>query len=252
MIRGLYLSATNMVTQRRRMDIVTNNISNVETSGYRGNTLISRSFDDLMLHRVGDPAVLRHSPSIGPLNTGVHIDEVVTNFTQGRMEQTERPTDMAIEGDGFFVVSTAAGDRYTRDGGFTITNDGYLVNCDGHYVMGENGRIFVGDDQFNVALDGTITRSDESYAGQLRIVRFDDLTGLRQTGNNLFINYSNQPVRVADDVDVRQNFLENSNVDMTIEMVQMLNLYRSYETSQRMVKMMDESLSKAVNEVGRV
>ncbi len=141
MIRSLYTAGTNMIVQRKRMDVITNNIANVDTTGFKGDKLLSRSFEDMLLERVGDPAVLNRSYNVGPLNTGVHIDEVITDFTQGTVMETGRPTDVALMTDGFFVINTPAGERYTRDGSFSRNAEGYLVTSDGSNVVGENGNI---------------------------------------------------------------------------------------------------------------
>ena len=252
MIRSLYLSGTNMIVQRRKMDVTTNNIANLETNGFKADKLLSRSFSDMLLSRVGDPAVLHRRTEVGPLNTGVHIDEVVTSFASGNIVETQKTSDMAIVGDGFFTVATPAGERYTRDGSFVVNRDGFLVSADGHFVLGTNGALRVGDEHFAVDAVGNVTASDGTYLGQLRVATFDDLAGLRKTGNNLYVNYTNQTVRPAANSEVKQGFLETSNVQAAAEMVEMLTLYRHYETSQRMVKMVDETLAKAVNEVGRL
>ncbi len=251
MLRSLYIATTGMLVQRKKMDVITNNVANIETNGYKKDRLLSRSFQDMMIQRIGDPAIISMSTTVGAQNTGVHIDEITIDFTQGSMENTERLSDLALQGSGYFVVSTPNGDRYTRDGSFAVSSDGYLVSGDGYPIMGTNGRIQVGngkfaiDDQGNVTVDGKITN-------KLRIAAFADETGLRKTGFNLFINYTNQAVGTPAGTTVKQGYLEGSNVDMATEMVEMMEVSRTYDTNQRMVKMLDESLGKAVNEVGRV
>lgn len=254
MIRSLYLSGTNMIVQRRRMDVVTNNIANVETAGYKSDKLLSRSFADMMLSRVGDPAVLSHRTEVGPLNTGSHIDEVITNFDQGHMSETGKLTDVGIASKGFFVISTPDGDRYTRDGSFHFDKDGYLRTSDGYNVMGENGIIQVEnpDQGFTIEVSGVIRDAQDDVVAKFRVVDFEKYEDLRKVGNNRFINYTDQAVQNVDDYEVRQGYLEASNVQVGFEMVDMMQLYRSYETSQRFVKMVDETLQKSVNEVGRV
>ena len=117
MLRSFYIAGTGMLAQREKMDIVTNNIVNVDTTGYKKDTLITRSFKDMMIQSM-------NGKDIGPLNTGIHVDDVVTSFDQGNLEQTDRLTDVALEGDGFFAVNTAAGIRFTRDGAFAVNSDG--------------------------------------------------------------------------------------------------------------------------------
>lgn len=251
MLRSLYIASTGMLVQRKKMDVMTNNITNIETSGYKKDMLLSRSFKDMMIERLNDPNIVNISKTVGPLNTGIHVDEVVTSFRQGAMEDTGRLSDIALQGEGFFVISTPDGERYTRDGAFAVSSNGYLVNSDGHYVSGKNGSIYVGQGEFSINESGDVV-VDNTVVNKLRVVTFADLNGLRKTGNNLYMNFNNQPEIALQDTVVRQGSLENSNVDMAQEMVNMMTVSRAYETNQRIVKMLDESLGKSVNEVGKV
>ena len=251
MLRSLYIAATGMLVQRKKMDVITNNITNVETTGYKKDQLLSRSFKDMMIERINDPAVVSYSTYVGGQNTGVHIDEVATDFAQGNMEGTERLSDLAIQGPGFFTVNTAAGERYTRDGSFGVNSEGYLVTADGNYVMGVSGKIRVGKGKFTINEQGVVTVNG-TPAGKLKIVTFADTKGLRKEGNNLYSNYNSTIAQTTAQTTVKQGYLEGSNVDIAREMVDMIAVSRTYETNQRMVKMIDESLGKAVNEVGRV
>ncbi|HWR21882.1 MAG TPA: flagellar basal-body rod protein FlgF [Feifaniaceae bacterium] len=250
MLRGLYLSATNMLVQRKKVDVTANNIANMDTVGFKADSLVSRSFGDMYLERVNDPG--NTESGVGPLNTGVHIDELITSFDEGSLKTTDRALDFAITGDGFFAVSTTAGERYTRDGSFAIDPDGYLVTSDGNRVLGTNG--FLRLDTVNVAVDseGNITNAEGDTLGTLRVVSFADKTGLKKMGNNLYINQNNQPARNAQGVVVRQGALETSNTDITNETLNMMAASRSFETSQRIVKMLDETLGRAVNDIGKV
>lgn len=251
MLRSLEIAGTNMLVQRKKMDVITNNITNIETAGFKKDQLLSRSFKDMMIKRINDPNVLYVKKGVGPLNNGIHIDEVVTDFVQGNLEGTQRLTDLALQGSGFFVVSTPNGQRYTRDGSFTVNSQGYLTNNDGHYLMGTNGRVHVGEGKFSVDDQGNVT-VDGSVVNKIRVVDFNDPNGLRKEGNNLYYNFSGQNVLTPKETVVKQGFIENSNADISREMVDMMEVSRTYETNQRMIKMLDESLGKTVNEVGRV
>lgn len=251
MLRSLYIAGTGMIVQRQRMDVLTNNIANVETSGYKEDNLLSRSFSDVLIERTGDPNVLNISRSVGSQNYGTHIDEVLVDYTQGNLEETGRMSDLALQGAGFFVIDTQYGARYTRDGGFGVDSEGYLVNTDGDYVQGTNGSINVGTDGFAVDSQGNVS-VDGVAIDKLRVVSFNDLDGLRKIGGNLYMNYTNQRVYDDDISTIKQGSLEMSNVDTTQQIVDMMEISRSYELNQKMVKMIDESLQKSVNEVGRV
>lgn len=252
MIRGLYLAGTGMLYQRNNMDVITNNLSNVDTGGFRQEEMLSRSFKDMLLDRRNDPAVVRASREVGPLNTGIHIDEILTSFTQGPVEQTELSTDMAIEGEGFFVVATPNGDRYTRAGNFHLTSEGRLVDSEGNAVQGEGGEITLEHDRFLVKENGTIYNEDTgAEVGRLRIVEFENLDNLRQEGGTRFYEYQDAGLRDAENSQVLQGYIEGSNVSTVDEMVDMLVASRAYESAQRAVGMIDETLDSAVNSIAR-
>jgi flagellar basal-body rod protein FlgG len=248
MLRSLYIASTGMLAQRKKMDIVTNNIINIDTTGYKKDTLISKSFKDLMIEGMsGSPG----SSLIGPQNSGVHVDDIVTSFDQGDLEQTGRLTDLALQGEGFFVISTPRGLRYTRDGAFAVSPGGYLVNSSGNYVQGTNGNIYVGSDEFTIDEQGNVI-VDDVTVNRLQVVTFGDLTGLEKEGANMFAVGSAGAARLATDYAVKQGYLESSNVSMAEEMVTMVELNRAYQVNQRVLTMLDQSLGKTVNEVGKV
>lgn len=251
MVRGLYTAATGMMVQRNKMDVLTNNVVNAETAGFKKDTLLTSTFDEVMIKRINDPSVnVFGGSNVGTYSSGTHVDELVTDFSEGSLERTDRSTDLAIVGDGFFTVETPAGERYTRSGNFAVNSEGYLVTQDGYYVLGDNGRIYTGSDQFSVTEDGSITGS---LAGgdTLKIVTFEDQGMLRKEGNNLYYIYGNSLPGSATDAVIRQGMQETSNVDLADEMVDMITVYRKYEASQKIVSMTDDTLGMAVN-LGKV
>ncbi len=252
MIRGLYLSGTGMLSQRNKMDVITNNLSNADTPGFREEKMLTRSFKDMMLERRNDPAVLRAERQVGPLNTGIHIDEIRLSFTQGPVEQTHLNTDLAIMGKGFFVVNTPQGERYTRAGNFHITSEGKLVDAEGNAVQGQGGEITFEHDRFTVHADGGIYNNDTgAEVGRLRIVEFENPDNLREEAGTRFYTYGDAGMRDAEESDVIQGYIEGSNVSAVQQMVDMIVASRAYESSQRAVGMIDETLGKAVNDIAR-
>ena len=247
MQRGLYISGTGMMVQRRLMETVTNNITNVETTGYKKNYLVTHSFDDVLLERINDLPVVGVGRYAGPLTFGTLVDQIYQDFSQGNLEASNLNTDLALVGDAFFVIDTPGGERYTRSGAFALTVDGYLCDANGNYLLGERGRLRVGTDQFAVSGDGTVA-VDGEYLDTLRLVRFEDNTSLRSEGGNLFSSTAG-PV-AAVNFEVKQGFVENSNVQTAREMVDMLTVYRAYETNQKILTMIDETLGMAVKEIG--
>ena len=249
MLRGLYTATTGMTVQRAKMDVLTNNIVNASTTGYKKDNLLSSNFEEVLIERIGDPYLVNTSEEVGPYSFGTHIDEVYTDFSQGSIEPTETQTDLAITGDGFFAVETPDGERYTRAGNFCVNQEGYLVTADGYYVLGENGRINVGSGEFSVDGEGNIVSGDEAR-GTLRIVRLEETDGLRKQGDNLYYVFSGEAPADAEDFKIMQGYLESSNVDIATEMVDMITVYRAYEANQKILTMTDETLGMAVNNLG--
>jgi flagellar basal-body rod protein FlgG len=249
MLRGLYTAATGMMVQREKMDVLTNNIVNASTTGFKKDGLVSSNFAEVLIERINDPYVIHVSEEVGPYSFGTHIDEIYMDFSQGSIESTSQQTDLAIAGDGFFVVETPEGERYTRDGHFFVSQAGELTTADGNYVLGRNGRLQVGSDGFSVDGQGNVTVDGEAR-DTLRIVQFEDTDGLRKQGDNLYSVFSGEAPADAENCKVMQGYLEGSNVDIATEMVDMITVYRTYEANQKILTMTDETLGRAVNDLG--
>jgi flagellar basal-body rod protein FlgG len=251
-----------MMLQRRAMETITNNITNVDTTGYKKENLVSHTFDAVMLQRMNDDDAIGRAeivsqrrvasaPLVGPMNYGTQIDQLYIDYSTGTLEDTGRDTDMALVGDVFFVLETPEGERYSRAGAFLVDGANYLIDADGNYVLGGNGRIYVGSNEFSVDNAGSVYVNGQ-YSDTLRIVSFEDNNTLRKQGSNLFFSTAEPAAAAAGTYEVKQKFLENSNVDVGREMVDMISVYRAYETNQRMLTMIDEIVGKAVNDIGRI
>jgi len=224
---------------------------------------MSHSFDEVLTRRVNDYSRrdtygLRSDDGqmellgrrVGPLNLGTQVDHLHTDFSMGALEGTERPNDIAIVGDAFFVIQTDAGERYTKAGHFFLNNEGFLIDGDGNFLLGNNGPINVGGLDFRIDSSGNVF-TEAGQIDTLRIESFEDNTTLRRQGSNYFLA-TVPPQADTNPYTIAQGFLEMSNIDIGKEMVDMLAMYRTYETNQRMVTMMDEITGKAVNEIGRL
>lgn len=289
MLRGLYTATAGMITQQRRHDTVTNNIANINTPGFKQVNAVARSFPDMLISLVG--ADNEQQKRVGMVNTGVFAEESLSIHHQGDLSETNRTSDFAIISDiavpglafdasgkyvtaagetvfqpqAFFTVQDRNGDtRYTRDGKFTLNTEGYLVTADGSYVVGTGGQPiqFAADislDKLNLsngqrfidARDGTDTGQ------QLQIAIVENPNLLIREGNSKFRleGEEDESVRLAaadDRFEVRQGFIERSNVDSAQSMVDLMSAMRAYEANQKVVQFYDRSLEKAANEVGRV
>jgi flagellar basal-body rod protein FlgG len=238
------------------METITNNIVNAETTGYKRDELVSHTFSDVMIQRLNDYRdrnVVSARELVGPLNFGVQVDQIYSDMmTPGNYEETGRATDMLLTGGGYFVLETAQGERYSKAGAFTINDEGFLTDGSGNYVLGTEGRIYVGGDEFAINELGELF-VDGVWQTTVRVVGFDNAGQLRKQGDNLWFDGGGaNRYDWPDDSIVKQGFLENSNVDISREMVDMLSTYRAYETNQRMVQMIDQINGKSVNDIGRL
>jgi len=232
------------------METITNNVANADTTAYKKEYLVSHSFDEVLTRRINDVNTLRHSRMVGPLNLGTQVDHLFINFADGNLEGTERTTDLALVGDGFFVVQTPDGERFTRNGAFYLNSEGFLTDGEGNLLLGNNGPINVGGLNFNVDNFGTVYNNN-GVIDTIRVVSFADNTTLRREGSNLFSSLE-APQTATEPFRIMQGVLETSNVDIGREMVDMISMYRTYETNQRMITMIDETVGRAVNEIGRL
>ncbi|HID10820.1 MAG TPA: flagellar basal-body rod protein FlgF [Candidatus Latescibacteria bacterium] len=231
MIRGIYTSASGMLARELAQEVLANNIANVKTTGFKRDKVYFQG-------------------ALDGISSAEGVLKVATDYREGPLIRTDNPLDLAIQGRGFFAVETPWGIRYTRDGHFSVNEEGVLVTTDGHPVLGEEGSIELdlSGGPPSVGEDGTV-RVGDVVVGQLRIEDFEDLDSLRKEGNGLFRAYAEG--RPAEGFRVRQGFLEGANVSPVEEMVRMLANYRAYEAGQRAIVAQDEALRKAVNEVGR-
>jgi flagellar basal-body rod protein FlgG len=248
-----------MLLQRRAMEVVTNNITNADTSGYKKEILVAHTFDAELLRRVNDNAETaavklngNNPPRVGPLNYGTQIDRLYVDHSSGSFEETGRATDIAIQGNAFFTLDTPNGERYTRAGAFLVDRDGYIIDAEGNYLLGDYGEIYVGNTDFTITSEGEIYDSDGAFADTLRLVTFEDTQTLRKQGGTDFYATSEEPIEDKNGSKIHQGYLENANVDIGREMVNMITVYRTYETNQKMLTMNDEITGKAVNDIGRL
>ncbi|MBR5994291.1 MAG: flagellar hook-basal body protein [Lachnospiraceae bacterium] len=257
MVKGLYTAYTGMINEQHRMDTLTNNLANSTTVGFKKEGSTSQSFDAVLALKVKDTSEPANIPKrIGYNNPGVKIGENYTDWSQGSFKITDNTYDLALSGSGFFEIefTNKAGEtstKYSRDGSFTLTQEGYLVTKDGNYVMGSKGRIKL-DPLSDATVDqgGAIWQNNE-VVDTLRIVDFEDYNYLKKYGENLM-----EPVEGAQfkdaDYKVFSGYLEMSNVQIVTEMVDLIAITRQYESNQKIIKSIDSTLEIAANQLGRV
>ena len=347
MNRGLYIGATSLLTNQRRLDVLANNLANINTAGYKRDISLAESFPEKLLTKMSKTPELRNIPRgneiqfeevqgdiyrartldgyfvletplgksyvkeiefvideegylktsyknledenktdyenyvinnngdrlqgaedllntlqeslyypppyvIGTMSAGVRFQKLFIDFTSGHIMDTGGKLDLAIKGDGFFKVQGQDGEiLYTRNGSFAIT-DGYLSDLDGRRVLGQNGEIFLNGGEVDILANGEI-RLDGQLVDVLDVVDIDNKEFLRKRGDNLFYVVENGAIEeLPFQGEVLQGYLESSNMNPLSGMVEMVNLLREFEANQKVVRMQDEMLERAANEIGRV
>jgi len=244
MVNGLYTARNGMMLLQEMLDNTSHNLSNANTTAFKKSLMASitqvdiRRNDELKLHQDED-----------------HImSENYIDYAQGSMIMTDNPLDLALENSGFFEVETQNGVRYTRNGSFTRNAMGQLVTLQGNKVLSDEGLPIDLQDAtvFSVSPNGKVY-ADGQLAGKLAIVDFaNKREELGREGYNLYYSKNNATPHQAIDTTVRQGFLESSNVSVVDSMVEMIRFHRNYEANQRSVTSEDDTLNKAVNDIGRV
>ena len=259
MVKGLYTAYTGMINEQHRMDTMTNNLANSTTVGFKKEGTTSQSFDALLAVKIKDTSEPANIPKpIGYNTPGVKIGENYTDYSQGSFKITDNPTDLALSGEGFFCIEfkNKAGEtstKYTRDGSFTLTQEGYLVTKDGDYVIGANdGRIRL-NPLLDVSIDsqGRILQNDAVVAS-IKLVDFQDYNYLKKYGENLLEPVEGATIINNPDCKVYSGYLEMSNVNIVTEMVDLIAITRQYESNQKIIRTIDDSLQIAANQLGKV
>jgi flagellar basal-body rod protein FlgG len=242
MMQATQSAANGMRAQQTRLDVVAANIANINTVGYKS---ARADFEDTLYTLMKDPVDDAEANNLRK-GTGVRVSTTDRSFTGGIAQTTERKLDFAIEGEGFFTLADGNGNKYyTRNGNFSVSNEGdsaYLVNGDGYYVLtGAGERIQVPESGMSsIAEDGTITDKDGNSV-RLGVVNFSNREGLEAVGDTCFRETANSgaPTETAD-AEVKQGFLERSNVDLGTEMTLMMRAQRSYSLASKALQTADD------------
>ena len=239
-----------MLSQGRRLDVVSHNMTNISTAGYKLDRYTDSTFQDVLISRVGNKnkAV---STEMGEETYILAPSELVTDFTQGSMEETTLPLDFAIIGDGFFAIDRDGDVAYTRNGSFNLDDEGYLCLWGQGRVLNSEGQpIQLPTDHIYVNKLGEIyTEADRNYLGTLGIYAADDTANLERNEYGLFTGGNFQ---LSENYEIRHRMVERSNVNMVEEMVLMMSSQRALQSAAQMSKIYDAVMSKATTELGRM
>lgn len=250
MFQGFYNLASGMLTQHKNLEVISNNMANVKTPGYRSDTYLARTFQDEVFYRMGNVNRRGQEP-IGTISMARISDSTATDFGEGGQEQTEGNLDFALGGKGFFKLRLPQGGfAYTRNGSFTLDDEGALVLPGVGRVQGEDGDIFLLSDAIHTDSAGGIYDEYGEEQNSFILVDFDDYGRLIKGDNASFT--TGQPEQEAPGANVTQGYLEQSNVDMLKETTSMMESQRSIQNAAQILKMYDGMMGKAVTEIGKV
>ena len=289
MLKGLYTAYTGMLNEQHRMGVLTNNLANATTNGFKKEGTTSEAFDTVLAYKIKDlsepgnlPRPMATNRAIDQaeannplnenymerrvrktgLNLGVKIGENYVDYSEGPIKETGNTLDLALSDRGFFAIeyTNKAGvtsTKYTRDGNFTMNQQGFLQTQDGDYVLDEDGQRIQMDPALPISIsrNGTIVQ-DGAAVATIGITDFEDYNYLERFGENFF-----QPVEGAVELDrgetgvntqIHQGYLEMSNISVVTEMVNMITLQRQYESNQKVITTYDDTLEQAVTQNGKI
>lgn len=265
MIKGLYTAHTGMVNEMKRLDVLTNNLANADTTAYKKEGTTSRTFADELAIKIKDTSNAGRPKTLGEISLVTHLGQVYTDYSTGSFEVTDNETDFALEGEGFFAVAFTdkAGNtsvKLTRDGNFVVDNEGYLRTKDGDFILNATGALNMDSNEanyvrvnpvqpFTVDQMGYIYQN-EQFVGTLGVVDVENYDYLAKYGENLY-NLVEGGVIAASDARIHQGTLESSNVNVVDEMVNMIAIQRAYDAGQKVIRSVDETLATTVN-LGKV
>ena len=244
MDNALFVGLSRQMILRREMEIIANNIANMDTTGFKVESMMQKTDP-------AEPAVTLGGPR--PVKF-VAPDGVARDFGQGVLTKTDSELDMAIEGQGFFQIQTPQGPRFTRDGRFTTDPTGRLVTQGGHAVLDASGgeiTIDMEKGQVAVGADGTMSQGNEQV-GKVGMYVFANPGALEKAGDNLFRNASNLAANPAAEAKLRQGHLEGSNVKPVLEITRMIEVSRAYESTAKMMDSEHELSRRAVERLGKL
>lgn len=266
MWRGLYTAAAGMVTESTRTDVIANNLANVNTNGYKRDRAINEEFEPMLIRRINDGKAKddvtsfkqfslgdNPHPIVGSLGLGSCTPEIATDHAQGSFMTTGNPLDLAISGNGYFMVQTPEGVRYTRDGSFRRSAAGEIVTVNGQQVLNQQGRpIFLPEGGVSISVTATgEVFVDNEFIDQLGFVEFNDRRAVLKQGNSLYYAQEGALPQNATG-SIEQGALERSNANVVNEMVELIHNHRIYEAGSKAVTTQDSMLDKSVNDVGRL
>jgi len=249
MFKGFYNLTSAMLTQGKRLDIISNNMTNVSTAGYKTDTFTATTFDEVMWQRVGNKN--KQYEELGEQSFITAPSQLYTDYAQTGFDETGLPLDFAIEGEGFFAVNTPTGRMYTRNGSFSLDNEGYLYLPGQGRVLDDQGEeLQLGTDKLTGDGYGGLFNDNGGYYGRIGVYAFEDpVEQLEKNEQGMFVSDA-QPQAVT--TIVHQKMIERSNVDWVREITEMIASQRAYQSAAEASKIYDQVMRQATEDVGRL
>jgi len=255
LVRGIYTGAMGMLIDMAKLDIISNNLANVDTVGYKKDTPVFKAYLAHDIYRMNrSDGNIEQVEFIGKLEQSTILDEVRPVISQGAIVFTGQKLDFAIDGSGFFVLQSPDGKVfYTRAGNFKLDNQNNLVDENGNFVLDNEGNIIKWNEEYTVDNNGWVYNNQNERLFRFNIVKFTNPSKLEKFGYQLFLE-TQQSGTPAEDLNAKimQGFLESSNVNSLNEMVNMINAIRHFEIAQRIITTEDQLLDRVINSVGNV
>lgn len=249
MFKGFYNLTSGVLTHQHNLNVIANNMVNVSTPGFKQERYTATTFDEVMYSRVGNKD--SQGTEIGEQSYIRATSEIYTDFTQGTLEPTGLPLDFAINGDGFFAVQLQNGQTaYTRAGHFSLDEEGYLCYPGYGRVLDPQGEtIRIQTDKVHADANGVIYYDEGGALGQLGVYAFEDNGALERNDDGLFTGDGAQTVQTST---ILNGYVERSNTDPVKQMTEMITYQRSLQSAAQLMKMYDNLMTKAANDVGRL
>lgn len=250
MVKGFYQLTSAMLSQGRRLDVVSNNMVNVSTAGYKADRYTDSTFQNVLMSRIGNKD--KSAPQeLGQESYILAPSELYTDYTQGSLEETTLPLDFAIEGDGFFAIELNGQVGYTRQGSFTLDEEGYLcLGGQGRVLDNQGQPIQLPTDKIKADPDGALySVNGSSYLGTLGIYAFQDNGALERNERGLFVG---DGAAVSENYKIHHKMVERSNSNMVQEMVFMMSSQRALQSAAQLSKIYDQVLTKTATDIGRL
>lgn len=249
MFKGFYNLTSGMLTHGRNLDVISNNMTNVATAGFKVDRFTGSTFRETMWYRVGNKE--KRYTELGEQSFITAPSQLYTDYTQGSFDETGLPLDFGIEGDGFFAIQTEDGDRvYTRNGSFSLDEEGYLVlSSQGRVLDGNGEEILLVTDKVETDDYGGLFTEEGGFLGRIGVFAFADNAQLEKNERGMFTSEAEGQATV---VKIHHGMVERSNVDWVEQMKDMISTQRAYQSAAEVTKIYDEVMTKSANDVGRL